>query len=156
MTLRLGFGMVIMKGLKAMKWVEIKKDGLPQDQDSGDYVVYAKSQSENGVISELKTMAWFSQDKGWTLIPTVWIPFITHWMKIESPSEENLIPIPQEHHKKFKRLYMGVISSAGKAAAYNRRVLWGFIEETIPQATFEDWYVHALPDDPNPYVFKKR
>ena len=65
-------------------WVEIAKTGLPKED--GNFAIYAKAAHDNRSTSELKMMAWHSQDRGWSLMPAVWIPHITHWMKIESPN----------------------------------------------------------------------
>lgn len=66
-----------------MKWTKISKDGLPKED--GPVTIHAESRDPE---SPLIISCWYNPMAGFTLIPPVWIPSITHWMKIEVPNRE--------------------------------------------------------------------
>jgi hypothetical protein len=66
-----------------MDWIDIRKE-LPKED--GNYLVCASSLSKDKPFIQ---MAWYDPNGfGWSTIPTMWIPSITHWMPVELPKAE--------------------------------------------------------------------
>ena len=60
-----------------MEWIAIK-DRLPEKD--GPYLVFAESADPNKPFIQI---AWCEpNDYGWSLIPTVWVNALTHWMPL--------------------------------------------------------------------------
>ena len=62
-----------------MKWISIE-DKLP-DKDAV-YLIHAPSADPDKPFIHI---AWYDPDFGWSLLPKVWIPAITHWMPLPEP-----------------------------------------------------------------------
>jgi hypothetical protein len=63
-----------------MKWISVEEK-LPEK--GARYLVYALSADEN---RPLITIARYDPNGfGWSLLPKIWIPAITHWMELPAP-----------------------------------------------------------------------
>ena len=62
-----------------MNWIPIT-ERLP-DTD-GSYLIHAESADPEKPYMQV---AWYSPDDGWSLLPAIFIPSITHWMQLELP-----------------------------------------------------------------------
>lgn len=60
-----------------MEWISVK-DKMPEEE--GRYFVFAESKDPDKPFIQI---AWYEPDGfGWSLVPSVWVKAITHWMPL--------------------------------------------------------------------------